>query len=315
MNLLFMGTESFALEILKGICENTTHSVSVVTQPDKPRGRGHKLQLDCVKSYAISRELPVYQPESLKQEHFGELLMQLAPDIIVVASYGKILPEYVLQAPPMGCVNVHASLLPLYRGAAPIQRAILDGRTETGVTLMYMAKGLDTGDMICSSSVQIGQMNAGELRQALASEGARLLGDNLDKLLCEKQPATPQDHSLATYADKITKEDCPLYFEKTAQEVVCQIRALSPAPGASCTVASSGLTLKILDAEALYDDKWDEYACGELIEPIGFKKNTLLVRCGQGAIRLKIVQPDGGKAMDAASLANGRKLNYPDTLL
>lgn len=315
MNLLFMGTEAFALEILKGICENTPHNVSVVTQPDKPRGRGQKLQWDCVKTYAVSRELPLYQPETLKEEPFAPLLKELAPDIIVVASYGKILPEYVLLAPPMGCVNVHASLLPEYRGAAPIQRAILDGKTETGVTLMYMAKGLDTGDMICSASVKIGRMNAGELRQALADEGAKLLIENLDRLLSKKQDAVAQDHSRATYADKITKQDCPLRFDKSAQEVVCQIRALSPAPGACCTVASSGLGLKILEAEALEEQGWESYACGELIDPAGFKKNTLLVRCGQGAILLKSVQPDGGKVMDATSLANGRKLNYPDTLI
>lgn len=314
MNVIFMGTGDFALETLKALYSYPDISISVVTQTDKPKGRGHKVVFDCVKEYALEKELEVFQPENLKKEHFEDFLNSHSPRLIVVASYGKILPSYVINYPKMGCVNVHASLLPKYRGAAPINRVIMDGEKETGISLMYMDEGLDTGDIICQSTVEIGKMNVGELRETLAKMGGELLNSKLKELLESRLPASNQDPDLASYANKITGEDRPLDFTLNAEDVFNKIRGLSPIPGATCTVESSGLKLKILEAE-VKDCELKDSKPGELIDPSGMKKNTLAIRCKDKALILKTVQPEGSKVMDAASLSNGRKLCYPDKLI
>ncbi|MBQ9544278.1 MAG: methionyl-tRNA formyltransferase [Clostridia bacterium] len=313
-NLIFMGTQSFALEILKSLYEKTKESacITVVTQPDKPSGRGYKLKTDCVKQFALDNSLDVLQPATLKSEEFYSLLKEISPEMIAVASYGKILPENVIDFPPLGCVNVHGSLLPEYRGAAPINRVIMDGKKTTGVTLMYMDKGLDTGDMIAKREIEIGDMNAGELREALASLGAELLGEWLDRLLVKKIRAEKQDDAYSSYAAKITQEDRPIDFSLGAEEILCRIRGLAPDPGATAGVEGR-YTMKVLEA-ALCEAPDDSLEPGELFVPAGMKKNTLAVKCGKGALILKTLQPDGSKAMDAASLLNGRKIAFTDRL-
>lgn len=317
MNLLFMGTQDFALEILRALDEarDPLDKLSVVTQPDKPSGRGYKIKFDCVKQYALDRGLDIYQPQSLKDGSFDETLTKIDPSLIVVASYGKILPAKVIDYPEFGCVNVHASLLPAYRGAAPINRAVMAGEKETGVTLMYMDEGLDTGDMIAKASVEIGDMTAGELRDKLAALGGDLLKEYYPKLIISKLPTEKQDPARATYAAKITPEDRPIDFTKSAEEIAAQIRGLSPNPGAVCKIASSGLSLKILDARAHKLPGEISGVPGELADPKHFGKNTVTVITGDGALKLLKLQPEGGKVMDAASLVNGRKLCYPDKLI
>ncbi len=317
IQLMFMGTERFALEALKTLYETTrgTAEISVVTQTDKPRGRGHKVVFDCVKDYALENGLRLYQPENLKEENFKEILLKEDPRMIVVASYGKILPKYVLDHPVCGCVCIHASLLPKHRGAAPINRVIMEGDKSAGVTLMYMDPGIDTGNMIAKASLLIEQRNAGTLRDDLARLGAELFREHYPRLIegiCESEK---QDDSLASYAEKITAKDRPLDFSRSAEEIVAQIRGLAPVPGATCQVASSGLNLKILDAKVACPAPPPQGEWGDLIRIDGMKKSELAVQCGKGAVFLTLVQPEGSKAMDAASLINGRKLCYPDRLI
>ena len=313
-NLVFMGTQSFALEILKALYEKTSSGakITVVTQPDKPSGRGYKLKTDCVKQFALDSGLDLLQPVTLKTDEFFSELKRIAPEMIVVASYGKILPENVINFPPRGCVNVHASLLPRYRGAAPINRAVMEGEKETGVTLMYMDKGLDTGDMIAKSRIGIGNMNAGELRIALARLGAELLSEWIERLLEKRIEAEKQDETKASYASKITDADRPLDFSLSAEELLYRIRGLSPDPGATAEVEGK-FSMKVLDA-ALCNAPGLPEKPGTLFVPAGMKKNTLAVRCAAGALVLKTLQPDGSKPMDAASLLNGRRLTFSDRL-
>ena len=213
MRILFMGTPDFALPTLRALCENGHEVVGAVTQPDKPKGRGHHMTPPPIKVYAMEENIPVYQPLTLKGEEFAALLSELDPEMIVVVAYGKILPQNVLDYPKYGCVNVHGSLLPEYRGAAPMQRAIIDGKKVTGITTMLMAAGLDTGDMLLRAEVEIGENdNFEDIHDRLAECGADLLIKTVEGL--EKGEITPeaQDDSLSTYAAKIEKSDCLLDF-------------------------------------------------------------------------------------------------------
>ena len=213
MRVLFMGTPDFAVPTLKALCSSGYDVVGVITQPDKPKGRGHHLMPPPVKEYALERGLEVYQPLTLRGEEFASLLSSLDPEVIVVVAYGKILPVNVLEYPKYKCVNVHGSLLPEYRGAAPMQRAIIDGKSETGITTMLMAAGLDTGDMLLKETVAIGEDdNFEDIHDRLSVVGADLLIKTLEGL--EDGSITPekQDDSLSTYAAKIEKSDCELDF-------------------------------------------------------------------------------------------------------
>ena len=220
MRILFMGTPDFALFTLRALVERGEQVVGVVTQPDKPKGRGYTLQPPPVKVYATEQGLPVYQPTTLKDGAFDAELHALAPDVIVVVAYGKILPRSVLEYPKHGCINVHGSLLPEYRGAAPMQRAILEGKSETGVTTMQMAEGLDTGDMLIVRRVPIGENdNFEDIHDALGAAGAEALLQTLDALRAGALVPEKQDDSRATYAAKITKADCLLDFAAPARAV------------------------------------------------------------------------------------------------
>lgn len=309
MRILFMGTPDFALFTLRALCEAGEEIVGVVTQPDKPKGRGYTLQPPPVKVYAMEQGLPVYQPTTLKDGAFDAELHALAPDVIVVVAYGKILPRSVLEYPKYGCINVHGSLLPAYRGAAPMQRAILEGQRETGVTTMQMAQGLDTGDMLIVRRVPIGENDNFEaVHDALGVAGAEALLETLHALRDGTLVATPQDDALATYAAKIVKEDCALDFSKPAREVHDRIRALSPVP-LCFTHTPDGKLLKVIESRVGAVKK--DVPAGTVLS-LG---DSILVACGEGStLEILRVLPEGKGRMSAADYNRGRRLNVGDVL-
>ncbi|MBQ5662769.1 MAG: methionyl-tRNA formyltransferase [Clostridia bacterium] len=307
MRILFMGTPDFALFSLRALVEEGEDVVGVVTQPDKPKGRGYTLTPPPVKVYAEEKGLPVYQPRTLRDEAFADLLRQIDPEVIVVVAFGKILPANVLDYPKYGCVNVHGSLLPAYRGAAPMQRAIIDGCAETGITTMFMDVGLDTGDMLLKKSVAIDLHDTFEtVHDKLGECGAELLLRTL--ALLEKGEILPekQDDALATYAAKIEKEDCLLDFSRTAKEVHDRIRGLSPIP-LSFTHTPDGRLLKILSSEPTEGK-------GRPGEVISLENGRITVACGEGAVALLSVLPEGKKKMSSADFINGRRISVGDIL-
>lgn len=309
MKLVFMGTPDFAVFSLRALIEAGHEIVAVMTQPDKPKGRGYTLTPPPVKVCATEHGIPVYQPTTLKDEAFSDLLAELSPEIIVVVAYGKILPESVLRFPKYGCVNVHGSLLPEYRGAAPMQRAILDGKTHTGITTMYMDVGLDTGDMLLKEEIAIEETDNFEtIHDKLGTLGARLIVETLKRLESGTAPRIPQDNALATYAAKITKEDCLLRFDAHAKTVHDQIRGLSPIPLAF-THTVDGKLLKVTEArladrEAVHDTP------GEVLSLEG----GITVACHQGSVLLTGVLPEGKSRMAAVDFIRGRKVSVGDLL-
>ena len=309
MRILFMGTPDFALFSLKAINESAHSVIGVVTQPDKPKGRGYTLTPPPVKVYAQDQGLPIYQPNTLKDEAFANLLSELNPDIIVVVAYGKILPKNVLDYPKYGCVNVHGSLLPEYRGAAPMQRAIIDGKSKTGITTMYMAEGLDTGDMLLKDTVTIEENdNFEDIHDKLGECGASLILKTLDALEDGTAKRIPQNDSDATYAAKITKEDCVIDFSLDAQTIHNQIRGLSPIPLAF-THTPDGKMLKVVEAR-LCDCNGEGVAAGQVIS----LDDGIAVACGKGCIRITKVLPEGKSRMSANDFIRGRKVSLGDIL-
>ena len=309
MKILFMGTPDFALFSLKAINESAHSVIGVVTQPDKPKGRGYTLTPPPVKVYAIEQNIPVYQPNTLKGEEFASLLSQLDPDIIVVVAYGKILPKNVLEYPRYGCVNVHGSLLPEYRGAAPMQRAIIDGKSETGITTMYMAEGLDTGDMLLKDKVTIEENdNFEDIHDKLGECGAALILKTLDTLEKGETVRIPQNDTDATYAAKITKEDCVLDFSLDAHTLHNRIRGLSPIP-LSFSHTPDGKMLKIVESR-ICDTVTDNAQAGEVVS----LDNGITVACGSGAIRITKVLPEGKSRMNAEDFIRGRKISVGEIL-
>jgi len=305
-----MGTPDFAVPTLEAIIKDGHEVVGVVSQPDKPRGRGHHLAPTPVKEYAQSQGIEVYQPLTLKSDEFMTLLLRLDPDVIVVVAYGKILPLSVLEYPKYGCVNVHGSLLPEYRGAAPMQRAIIDGKRETGITTMLMAAGLDTGDMLLREAVEIGENdNFEDIHDRLAGVGACLLVKTLSGL--EKGEITPkaQDDSLATYAAKIEKSDCLLDFSRSAKELHDLIRGLSPIP-LSFTHMPDGKLLKVVESSVFDEERQSEAPVGTVL----FADNDIKVACGKGILSLVTVVPEGKGRMSAADFVRGRKIAVGDIL-
>ena len=301
MKILFMGTPDFASEILRAISETDNEIVGVVSQPDKPKGRGHKLVPTDVKVMAESLGLTVYQPETLKDGAFSDTLNDLAPDMIVVAAYGKILPEYILNYPEYGCINVHASLLPKYRGAAPIQWSIINGDEKTGVAIMNMEKGLDTGDVVSVCETPIGEYEtAGELFDRLAKLGGELLVKTIPEIENGTAVYTKQDDSKSTYAEKITKELSKIDWTLSNDKISKLICGMSPFPGAVTTY--KGEMFKIYEAEKTNG----EGECGEIL---GIEKNKgLKVACGNGALYIKTVQFPGLKRMNIEDYARGHEI-------
>ncbi len=309
MRILFMGTPDFALFSLRALVESGENVIGVVTQPDKPKGRGYALTPPPVKVYAMEQGIAVYQPSTLRGEEFAALLEQLAPDLMVVAAYGKILPANVLDFPKHGCINVHGSLLPEYRGAAPMQRAIIDGKPETGITTMMMDVGLDTGDMLLEGRIAIEEDDNFEtVHDKLGACGAEVLLRTITALRDGTLTRIPQDGSRATYAAKIEKADCLIDFARPCKAVHDQIRGLSPIPLAF-THTPDGKLLKVI-AAARVDCKADA-APGTVLS---LENGKITVACGEGAVELLTVLPEGKKRMSAADFINGRKLSEGDLL-
>ena len=310
MKILFMGTPDFAIPTLKTLIESGEEIVGVVTQPDKPKGRGYELLPTPIKAFALSKGCDVYQPQTLRGEEFSELLEKLAPELIVVVAYGKILPENVLNYPKYGCINVHGSILPEYRGAAPMQRAIIEGKSETGVTIMYMEKGLDTGDMLLVEKCPINENdNFEDIHDRLATLGSKTLIEAVELIKSGKAERIPQDHSRATHAAKIEKSDCALDFSKSAKEVHDLIRGLSPIP-LSFTRTPDGKLLKVLESRVFDNEK----VFGNVGEVI-YAGDDIRVACGKGALSLLRVLPEGKGRMSAADFVRGRKIKVGDILL
>ena len=309
MKIMYMGTPAFAARVLEIIGEEFSDSeIMAVTKADTPKGRSYKLQPCETKVKAMELGFPVITPENLKEEHFGETLRGFAPDVIIVAAYGKILPEYVLNYPKYGCINVHGSLLPEYRGAAPVNRAIMDGKTKTGITVMYMEKGLDTGDMLSKEEVDIPEgMTATELFGLLAEVGGRLVCRTVRDIVSDSFTREKQDDNLSTYAQKITAEDQIIDWTRSAFEITRHIHGLSEEPTA-ITHMPDGKLLKIYRAE-MSDEAFDA-PCGQVM----VAKKRIQIACGKGSVLLKELQLEGGKKMTAADFLNGRKIALGDIL-
>ncbi len=302
MNIIFMGTPDFAVASLKKLYESGHNISAVFTKVDMPRGRKMVMTPPEVKVCAQELGLKVYQPETLKDPQVVETIKSLNPDVIVVVAYGKLLPEDVLNIPPLGCINVHGSLLPLYRGAAPIQWTVINGDKFGGVTTMYMGKGLDTGDMILKYETEVGENEtAGELFDRLAESGADLLLETLELLEKGEAPRTPQDESLATYASMLNKEMCIIDWTKSASEVHNLVRGLNPWPIALTTL--NGKRIKIISTKK--SDKSGKP--GQVVST-----NPLTVACGSGAVEILTLQSEGKKAMDSKSFLMGHKLDSND---
>ena len=310
MKILFMGTPDIAASCLRALLDDGQNVVGVVTQADRPRGRGYALTPPPVKVLALEKGIPVYQPATLRDEAFATPLAEIDPDLIAVVAYGKILPLSVLSYPAYGCINVHASLLPKYRGAAPIQRAIMAGETVTGITTMYMEEGLDTGDMLLTEEIAIGKTDDfGSIHDRMAEVGGRLLCRTVRDLAAGTAVRRKQDDALATYASKIEKADCHIDLSRSAVELDPYIRGLSPIPLAFVR-RPDGKMIKILRAEAATGNG----APGEVLALDDRGEGGILVACGQGALWLREIVPEGKGKMRAADYIRGRQIQIGEVL-
>ena len=303
MRIVFMGTPEFAVPSLNALVEAGYEVCGVFTQPDKPKNRGMRLQASSVKEYALSAGLPVFQPVKMRDGEAMAILQGLKPDLIAVAAYGKILPVDILELPPLGCVNVHSSLLPKYRGAAPINWAILNGEDETGVTIQRMAEGIDTGDILAQDRTAIGiHENAAQLLTRLARLGAELLVETVRKLEAGSAVAAPQDESQASHAPMLSKELSPMDWGKTARQLHDQVRGLYPWP--SATAVLDGIRCKIIRTSLLEERTGRQP--GTVLQA---DKKGLRIACGDGrALEIMELQPDGKKVMAAAAFLMGHPI-------
>lgn len=302
MKVLFMGTPDFAVPTLEKLCESEHQIIGVYTQPDKPVGRKQIMTPPDVKVCAMENNLTVYQPDSLRNEEVFQQIKALNPDVIVVVAYGKILPVNILEIPEYGCINVHGSLLPKYRGASPIQHSVLNGDKTTGVTTMYMGEGLDTGDMLLKAETEIGENEtSAELFDRLSLMGADLLLETLDAVKNGEVIPEKQDKNLATHTTMITKKMCPVDWNKTNNEVHNQVRGLQTWPVATSVI--NGKNVKI-HKTLLCDKKGDR---GEIISI-----NPLTVACSEGSVIIEELQLEGKKKMDSKSFLLGHPLKVGD---
>lgn len=314
MNIIFAGTPDFAAVAFQKLLNSQHKIFAVYTQPDRKSGRGMKLQASSVKSLAIQHNLPVFQPISLRNDELAQselfaFIQQHKIDVMVVAAYGLLLPSSVLQAFPLGCVNIHASLLPKWRGAAPIARSIENGDRETGISIMQMAAGLDTGDVLLSQTLEISANDNSEtLTQKLANLGGDLIIKVLDNLPDLQKNAVKQDDKLASYAHKLEKSEAVINWENSAESIFRKIKAFNPFPATSAEFNINGkiINLKIWDAE-LSDNIYEQANIGELI--IDKAKKSLLVKCGDNNfLTLKVIQKAGSKKVSAKEFISG--LNF-----
>ena len=300
MRIVFMGTPEFAVPSLRALCEHGYEVVGVFTQPDRPRGRGNKLSPSPVKEYALSQGIPVFQPEKIRRDGVEDL-RALAPDLCVTAAFGQILSQEILDIPPMGSVNVHASLLPRHRGSAPINWAILQGDRQAGVTTMMMARGIDTGDMLLKAATDIlpGE-TAGELTLRLSEIGASLLLDTLQGMTDGSVKPIPQDEAQMTYDPMLTKQMGIIDWSEPAEAIVNRIHGLNPWPG--CSTAIQGGRMKLLRAKVAGGSG----APGEILS--ADVKDGLVIACGEGAVEIVQLQAPGGKPMGARDYLRGHVL-------
>ncbi|MCR4615230.1 MAG: methionyl-tRNA formyltransferase [Clostridiales bacterium] len=300
MNIVFMGTPEFSVACLQRLIDDGHNVLGVYTQPDKPCGRGHNLTPPPVKVLAQSNNIPVFQPVTLKDEAVVEELRRIDPQLIIVVAYGKILPQSVIDLPEYGCINIHASLLPRYRGAAPIQWCVLNGEKTTGITSMQMDAGLDTGDMLIKREIEIGENEtSGELHDRLSLLGAEVMSDTIKQLEAGTLSPQKQDDSASNYAPMLTKALCPIDWNDTARNIHNKVRGLSPWPVA--TTSYNGKNFKIHATEII---SGHEGKPGEVVD----NKGRLVVACGDGLLEIKILQAEGKKAMPAKDFLAGNKI-------
>ena len=303
MRVVFMGTPDIAAACLKRILNDGVQVVGVYTQPDRPKNRGMKLAFSPVKEVALAAGIPVFQPENFRDDADVEQLRALEPDVVAVVAYGRILPQRVLDIPGKGCINIHASLLPKYRGSAPYQWAVLNGEKETGVTAMYLCREMDAGDMIEAVKTPIGENEtAGELLDRLAEMGAGLLSRTLGRMAEGDVPAEPQNPALVSYAPMLDKTICPIDWSKPARQVHDHVRGLHPWPVA--TAELGGTKFKI-HATVVMAGSTDA-APGTIL---ALTKTGLQVACGEGIVEIRSLQAEGGKRMAAPDYFRGHPLN------
>ena len=302
LKVIYAGTPEFSVPALEALLCSEHEVVAVYTQPDRPAGRGRKLQQSPVKDCALARDIPVYQPQSFKNNFDIQSLIDMKADLMVVAAYGLLLPQAVLDAPRLGCINIHASLLPRWRGAAPIQRAILAGDAETGVTIMQMALGLDTGDMLANQSVSIDpDLSAGDLHDELMTVGAELLLPTLDRLIDGDLAPEAQNDAETCYAAKLTKQEAKIDWGKPALDLQREIRALNPWPVSFTHL--DGKMLRIWQAKSI-----DEQSDAEAGFITRHNKEGVFVSCGDGVLQVTELQFAGKNRCSAAQALNGRNL-------
>lgn len=301
MRIVFMGTPEFAVPCLERLISEKYEVVGVFTQPDKPKGRGHKMQFPPVKQTAIDNNIPVFQPTKMRDGEAYKIIDELDPELIIVVAYGKIIPQDILERPKYGCVNIHASLLPRYRGAAPIQWCVLNGEKKSGVTSMQMDVGLDTGDMLLRGEVEIDEnMTAGELHDKLSVLGADVMSQTIKKIIDGTIQREKQDDSLSNYAPMLSKELCPINWNDSAEKIHNQIRGLSPWP-----VATASLDGKIYKLHKSIKAGKANGRTGEIVST----KNGITVCCGDGnAIKIFVIQAEGKKAMSCDDFLRGHKI-------
>lgn len=305
MRIVFMGTPDFAVPSLQRLLQDGHTIAGVFTQPDKPAGRGHKLLASPVKMLALEHGIPVFQPSSLRNAEALAAVQELAPELIVVVAYGKILPPAVLELPKYGCINVHGSLLPKYRGAAPIQQSVLDGEKVTGVTTMFMAEGIDTGDILLQRETEIGENEtAGELFDRLALMGGELLAETLAALAAGNLRPVKQEEEKASYASMLSREMAKIDWDQDAGRIHCLIRGLSPWPCAETTL--QGKRLKIYRSEIVLDKSGKP---GTLLS-----EKECIVACRDAALRLTEVQYEGSRRMDGGDFLRGKRLKAGEQL-
>ena len=301
MRVVFMGTPDIAATCLKKIIADGFDVVGVYTQPDRPKGRGMKMVYSDVKEVALANNLAVFQPENFREEETVEQLRALKPDICAVVAYGRILPQKVLDIPTFGCINIHASVLPKYRGSAPYQWAVLDGLTETGVSAMYLVREMDAGDIIEVSKTPIGENEtAGQLLDRLAVLGADLLSKTLTRFAESGMvPATAQDPAQVSYAPMLDKTMCPIDWNKTAQQIHNHVRGLHPWPVAITEI--QGTKFKVHETRVAEGS-------GEPGQILELNKKGLVIACGEGAVEIRSLQAEGGKRMAAPDYFRGHPL-------
>ncbi|MCL5057351.1 MAG: methionyl-tRNA formyltransferase [Actinobacteria bacterium] len=312
MRVVFMGTPDFAVPSLKSLAEAGI-DIDVVTQPDRPRGRGKKLKASPVKEEALALGLPVHQPRRVGEEGFVSLLESISPDVIAVAAFGQLLPAAILNIPPLGCVNVHSSLLPRYRGAAPIQRAIMDGEEKTGITIMKMDRGLDSGDILLQAGIKISSDDSfGSVHDRLAALGAKMLAEALELLGEGKLSGIPQDHDRATYAPMLSREDEIIDWQMGVKDIKNRVRALNPWPGARTCLGD-----KVLKIWSVREPAGGEYSGPREALPgqvLGCSGEGLVVRCGDGPGVVTELQLQGSRKLGAGEFLRGCRID-PGTVL